>query len=307
MTEPAIGIRRCPSKEIQAETHRQQLATLPSGVRVIYTDGSKQGANLGWALVERHPRALIPATTKSGHLKEAEVFDAEVKAIHAAVKKAIRGSPVPTRVYSDSQAAVDACTRQATTSSQKEALEVQRILRAKRDITLDWCPGHQGIRGNEEADLLAKEATTMQSTQEHWTPTVARVKALAREKRRQLTQQWWDEYGPDSYKWLELGPYPDTKGLTRPQMATLVAHRTRHGHFASYYRRFGIQREDPRCRCGTVLEPRHLTLCGLTWGITRRFKDKHKIATEEDLFRLIIGRKAREFFLNMKTQTRIGT
>ncbi len=79
-------------------------------------------------------------------------------------------------------------------------------------------------------------------------------------------------------------------------MAALVAHRTRHGSFASYYKRLEIGRESPRCRCGRELEPRHLTLCPRTWRESRRIKDKYKLSTEEELYKFVTGRGVREWF-----------
>ncbi|KAK3385214.1 hypothetical protein B0H63DRAFT_449288 [Podospora didyma] len=208
-------------------------------------------------MVERPPWGNALVAVETGHLREAEVYDAEVKAIHAAVKRAARRRPSPTRIYSDNQTAVDSRKYNAAPSSQAEALE--------------------GIRGNGEADLLAKRAAAAPGKRStEYTPTVARVKALAKEKRHKAIQQWWEDNAPASYRRLELGPYPDTVGLTRPQIAALVAYRTGHGNFASYYRRFNINREDPRC--------------------ARRIKDRHKIATEEALYKFVVGKGAKEWF-----------
>lgn len=144
-----------PDKETAAKNHIAELSTLPTMSSVVYTDGSKDGPSLGWAAVRRHPRGTVNERTTLGHLKNTEVFVAEVIAIHRAVKMAVRGRPAIARVYSDNQAAPAACKYRATPSSQKEALEVQAIInhpKWKDKITLAWSPGHSGIPGNEDGE-----------------------------------------------------------------------------------------------------------------------------------------------------------
>lgn len=104
-------------------------------------------------------------------------------------------------------------------------------------------------------------------------------------RKKQVVEQWWHESAPANYKWLGLGPYPDTRGLSRKEMARVVAHRTRHGRFASYFRRHRIETDAPVCTCGATLEPRHLTVCPRDRKVARTIKDKYQIDTEEELSR----------------------
>lgn len=34
----------------------------------------------------------------------------------------------------------------------------KELITRRNTVTLEWCPGHVGIQGNEEADTLAKKA-----------------------------------------------------------------------------------------------------------------------------------------------------
>lgn len=52
----------------------------------------------------------------------------------------------------------------------------------------------------------------------------------------------------------------------------MVGHRTRHGRFASYFKKHEAEVVPPVCHYGAVVEPRHLTVCPRYWKITRRSK-----------------------------------
>lgn len=112
-------------------------------------------------------------------------------------------------MFSDSQAAVAAATHRAGDSSQKEALEVQSVLTSgpwKDRIHVQWCPGHTGVEENEKADRAAVEASRRETGDRRWTPTVARVRAAAREEKARRVAQWWRAVAPENYKWVGRGP-----------------------------------------------------------------------------------------------------
>lgn len=73
-------------------------------------------------------------------------------------------------------------------------------------------------------------------------------------------------------------------------MVRVVAHRTRHGRFASYFRKFKVEAEPPGCHCGATLEPRHLTVCPRNWKVTREIKATFKIKSEEELYKFVMGK-----------------
>jgi len=114
--------------------------------------------------------------TKAGALRNAEAFDAEVVAIHNAVRAAITGKPTGTRVFSDSLVAVESCTCRLAPSLQREAVEVQNLLKKRAEVTLEWCPGHKGATGNTLADREAKKALSREPPTAK-PPTLAWVKA----------------------------------------------------------------------------------------------------------------------------------
>lgn len=250
--------------------------------------------------MEHLPGRTEPVKSERGSLGRAEVFDTEVVAIHRAVRRAARGRPTRTRVFSDNLAAVESCKHRVAPSSQAGVLEVQEILRKRDKIRLRWCPGHQGIAGNGAADTEVGTAATADSGQAA-PPTLAWVKSWAKAEKQKVVQEWWDENAPGSYKALGLGPRPDAEGLSRKEMARLMAYRTGHGKFASHFRRLNISAADPECQCGAVLDPRHLVQCPKRRKIVHEAREKYKIETEEETYRFSLGNGfkgigAREWF-----------
>jgi len=199
------------------------------------------------------------------------------------------GTPTRTRLFSDNLAAVESCKHRPAPSSQKEALEVKRLLKKRKNLTLEWCPGHQGVAGNEQADEEARQAAQGPVTGRP-RPTVAWVKAQARKRRKEIVEKWWNDNAPDTYKALGLGPHPDNQGLTRPEMSKLVAYRTGHGKLATHFERFNIEAPAPECECGAVVVPRHLTQCPRRRKVVQEAKEKYKIGLEEEVHQFFLGR-----------------
>ena len=77
------------NRETVTAEHEATVKSTPTPTRLVYTNGSKQGERTGWAWVEQFPRRAEPARTETGPLQKAEVFDAEVVAIHMAVKQEV--------------------------------------------------------------------------------------------------------------------------------------------------------------------------------------------------------------------------
>ncbi|OHW97544.1 putative transposon, partial [Colletotrichum incanum] len=75
-----------------------------------------------------------------------------------------RGCSMPRRrpihICIDNTSVIQGIRGRAPDSSQAAVLEIQVVTRIY-DVQIRWAPGHQGIKGNEEADRLAKESTTL--------------------------------------------------------------------------------------------------------------------------------------------------
>ena len=110
-------------------------------------------------------------------------------------------------------------------------------------ITLNWISGHTDVKGNEEADKLAKEAATGQSSEKPSPPTIlcqALGHSMSAEKQayhEELLSTWkerWDA-SPRKTKFRKIDDqFPFTKfrkicdHLNRTQSSTLVQIRTGH-------------------------------------------------------------------------------
>ena len=96
----------------------------------------------------------------------ATVWDGEIEGIKEAIRHCTTG---PILILSDSQAAIKAIVKagkrgRARTAAVKEVIEgIARKQQQEREteytVMLAWTKAHIGIRGNERADQMAKEAS----------------------------------------------------------------------------------------------------------------------------------------------------
>ena len=123
----------------------------------IYTDGSKTDRYVGFAAVHQSN------VTKGRLVKEASIFTAEMNAIGLALDYILsdvnRGGPFS--IFCDSQSVLLALTSKSRPCPL--TMEINSKLKTASDQGIDidfcWVPGHVGIKGNESADVAAKEAS----------------------------------------------------------------------------------------------------------------------------------------------------
>ncbi|XP_055336004.1 uncharacterized protein LOC129586686 isoform X2 [Paramacrobiotus metropolitanus] len=147
---------------LQASAVNHHIAAkrlLSTGHMLIYTDGSKQGDNVGAAVVVFTGQAVyrkeyrLPA--------HATVAQAELYAVHQALLYMGQSEVRRAFLYSDSKAVLDGISATIYGSPNKDIKEVQDcllwLLSRGVEVTLQWIPAHIGIYGNEMADLAAKQ------------------------------------------------------------------------------------------------------------------------------------------------------
>ena len=253
-------------------------SALPFRDVVVFSDGSKladgkagsgyHGQQANRSLFSHH----FPLGCK------AEVYDAEIA---AAVHGAINATQSPAthmaeniHVVLDNLAAVRSLqpNRLSELSPGPTAqMAAARRIWARRtraphipegEVKVWWTPGHAGLEGNKKADRLAKLGATLNPSR----PLPPTISYLRRERRELFVRdscKWWKENAPSTYQDLAVQwqDKPKELELARPLLGKLVQHRTGHGDFSQYHRRWNHADAELSCSCGREKTPVHFFFC----------------------------------------------
>lgn len=128
---------------------------------LIYTDGSEIQSHVGaaaWC-----PGAGRKKARYLGNNTQSTVYSAELAGLELALQIAqeLNGCDGAT-IFTDNQAAIQALAHPSISSGQyithRVIQEMERARRKGIKVTIQWTPSHKGIPGNEEVDLIAKQA-----------------------------------------------------------------------------------------------------------------------------------------------------
>lgn len=164
-----------------------------------YTDGSKSGEGVGFAVVS--PNKII----KGRLTAEASVFSAELYALREAISNILKDSTAANHtIFSDSQSALMSLTSGATRSPLVESVrrKYHQALDKNLNLELCWVPSHTDIAGNEKADAVAKEATTLREA--HSWRAIPHTD-MKRPIKDAIKKKW-------KQRWIEFDNYPRREG-----------------------------------------------------------------------------------------------
>ena len=246
---------------------------------VVYSDGALQNrrAGAGYCIFQGQHTMIGKGSIPLGYT--AKIYDAEViRAVEglcaALASPMARYATNLTVCLDNKEATMRLQSSVPTATSYKEIMNFRAAVTAwhTRDrgtltfmgpgtISIRWCPGHQGFKGNEIADKLAGEAYQLPTIRH--TMSIARAKTVLKTRYREAFSEYWTQNMPDRYRTLGLSiiahPPPELK-LPR-QLGHLLASRSGHGDFATYHQRFNHKEAQLKCLCGHDKEPEHFYCC----------------------------------------------
>ncbi|XP_023216250.1 uncharacterized protein LOC111618865 [Centruroides sculpturatus] len=172
--------------------HRMAIMTAAEGESSeinIYTDGSKVEDRVGASfLVEKEDKIIHYEQFRLDN--RCSVYQAELLALLQAVKWCASSQNLSSIIINtDSRAALQ--TLQQFTDTNQMALEMKTLIRVNHlQIKFRWVKAHSGIRGNERADELAKEATQLEEITYSKIP-ISYVKRRLRQSTVEIWQEEW--------------------------------------------------------------------------------------------------------------------
>ena len=204
------------------------------------------------------------AELKAGGGKKATSFDAEMLALVMASNH-IRSLPAhhvrkEINLFSDSVAALKLITDPSPHPGQALSLIfITNVFAALNDhpeltITLDWCPGHAGVRGNEDADRIAKSALATRGAFKHHTIAFQKTrsaKRITKDWLHTVTRQRLRSTGSMAFTpQYQVSSKPNDlfKQTTRELFGRMTQTLTGHGYTGEYYQRMRLD-ASPWCLC----------------------------------------------------------
>ncbi|KAG5734856.1 putative 115 kDa protein in type-1 retrotransposable element [Termitomyces sp. T112] len=202
-----MGAPKKCKKAKEAQRHNKRLETmeLDDTHLIIYSDGSMReddmGGNtkiVGWGIVGYHKGCEV-FLDRGGLGSNAEVYDTELVGIAQATKAATNYAKRKrqvrhVRIFADNMAAVTLAYGPKPMPGQLQMVKITHQVdtflgeHEDRSIGIEWCPGHEKVKGNEHADEEAKKGAELWA-QDHTTLTNAK-----RKSREKALKKWRSEW-----------------------------------------------------------------------------------------------------------------
>ena len=271
------GAPKEAKKAKEAEKHNERIQAMGEDETriMVYSDGSQredtrgeEGKVVGWGIVG-YRRGEEIFTDRGGLGQKAEVYDAELVGIAQAAKNAIRYADRHRQVkhihiFADNTSAVTSAYEPKPKPGQKQMCQITHLADgflggcAERTMSIEWCPGHEKVRGNKRADEEAKRGTEL------WTRDYTTLTNAKRNVKDKALKEWtneWKRTPPMGGFAVANRMHPKWKPrehvirTPREIFGRLTQCRTKHAFIGEYYAKF-VPTETVGCPCGEQYQTR---------------------------------------------------
>lgn len=222
------------------------------GYEIIYTDGSKTRHGYGAAIITKDKTYKYKCNDYSS-VYTTELFALEKALKHRATNK--------TLICTDSLSVVQGLKNSRTKNVLLKQIQ-DKLRDNNNDTTIMWIPSHVGIKGNEEADISAKEATTHQN----YTNYKIIIQDMTKYIKKYVTDKWQNEWDKEISNGNKLGnikktvnKWTNTNFHNRKDQTVLT--RLRIGHTNLTHVHLIEKTPPPICSCNEVLTVQHIFEC----------------------------------------------
>ena len=252
-------------REICLEKHSNNTC---DNISKCFTDGSvsEEGVGAGYAIYDSNKIVNKKAISLGN---QCNIFQAEIAAIMFAARSMMDFNNRNIVIFSDSQAAILALASWEFKSKLViQCVQTLNMLGATNTCTIEWVPGHSGIKGNEQADSQAKigAATKFIGPLPVFPVSFVHIKSeLCKIKKEKICKRW---NRLETCRQTKLFfPVPDiTRSnhlmtLSRQNMKLIVSMITGHCDFRKHLNVMGLS-DEPSCpKCGSDEDtPEHFYL-----------------------------------------------
>jgi ribonuclease HI len=276
---PYEGIISKLSKEEETKEHLKIVSQNPANSILIYTDASsnatKESVGVGIGIIVKTPPSPSTHYEKKNIGTEQLVYNGELEGATMAVEYAARKARLGLNfhIFSDNQAGLWRLKTPSDNPGQDcqiRAIKAARKAKLKgATVTLHWVPGHRDIEGNERADILAKGATLIRSTNKTMSFAmlgfkIKQIKTTEWKRKLQKDTETTHQYNnPHSYRkqfrWCLKSKLMVIADTPRKTAGAFYQLKIGHGYIKSYLYNIGHAVND-RCSCGAKETAEHLLL-----------------------------------------------